>query len=344
MSFDDDFPDYVRKPSKASGTNDSTSGEVSGFDQAFPDYVRGATLGKEANPVGNGNLDFNYSDIPVPQNLKQQDIAPLGAGLVRGAKDVPQSIGNLELGLANKLGLINPEDANFVKNSQANRENAYGQEFANNKLAGLGRGAGQFITSMPLMMAGGELVGAGIGAVPGIEAASAALQGNKLLSPIANIAENATKGYAQGAAANTLIGQDANEGGKFGAAVNTVLPLAGKAISNVAGLFKGQSVDPAISEMAKLAQDKYGITLPNAQISNSNFVKWLDSVLPSVPFSGHGNELANAKSQFTKAVSNTFGADSPALTRDVMDNAHSALSNKFNDIASRTPNIDLDGN
>lgn len=307
----------------------SPSQSVDAFTRDFGD------LTPAASSPSTQNMDFSYSDVPVPQNFDQATYAPAGAGMIRGAQTVGESIGRGEMAAGSKLGFIDPQlvqDATALQNQQrATYENQYG----NNKLAELGKGAGMLATSAPLVMAGGELAGA----IPGVSALGDALGGNALTAA----GSRAAIGYGQGAASNALMGEDPNSGGVTGAALNTVLPGASKLAGYIGNKITGGGVDPAIAALASKAAD-YGITIPTAQISSSPFIKNLDAVLPSIPFSGHGSELAKAGGQFTQAVSRTFGADSPSLTPDVMQAAEKNLSDKYNTIAQNIPSIQISDN
>lgn len=153
-------------------------------------------------------------------------------------------------------------------------------------------------------------------------------------SPVTQLASGAT-----GAGASGLT----REGGG-GVIPQMVAGLAGGAIIPAATGIGVGSVRPEVASLAKSAAKDYGINLPAAQITENPFIKWLDAALPTVAFSGHGGELANAKSQFTRAVSNTFGENTPNLTKNTMEGAADNIGKMYDDVLASTPRVKISDN
>lgn len=188
-------------------------------------------------------------------------------------------------------------------------------------------GAGGSVGAGQLLQGATSPVAAGVGNT---------LAASPIAQTLASGSGAAAGGITREAGGDDLAQLGASLAGSF--APGAVAAGANKSMN----LISGGGVRPEVANMAKIASDKFGIDIPAAQISQNPFVRWLDSVLPSIPFSGHGGELENARSQFTRAVSRTFGEDSASLTRDVMADAGDKIGAKFQSIAKNTPSILLD--
>lgn len=326
-SFDEDFAGYVR-PSASK----STEPEVSGFDQDFADYVRGAKKKEQdaAPTIGD--------QVERQLGLTARDLAeghpyvsiPLAIGDVanKGINYVTSGINNVAGTNIPPLTMPSQEYSNALTDIGLPQPSGSLERVVNNTAKGVVGAAGG-------ISAGNALASS---ANPVISGAGETLASNPLAQTIGTASGAAASSIAQENGASPLTQFAAGIGGSLvpGAVVGGV-----NAVSNL--LPKSQP-RPEIAQLAYNAAKNYKIDIPAAQISNNPFVKWLDAALPSVPFSGHGGEMENAKSQFTRAVSNTFGADSPSLTKDVMNEARDNISTKFNDIAKATPAINISDN
>jgi hypothetical protein len=81
--------------------------------------------------------------------------------------------------------------------------------------------------------------------------------------------------------------------------------------------------------------------LTAAQVSDSRPIKWADSALKSVPFSGGRAADDEAQQAFNRAVSMTFGENAAKITPQIMAQAKTRIGGVFNDVAART-SIPLD--
>lgn len=255
-SFDEDFSDYAR-PTKAVDTSASDSG----FDRDFSGYKRPTAGDSSAAPSG---MEFSYSDIPVSQNINQNVAgkvdSDIGSGVAQGATNVAEGISKVELAALHKIGAISDDTYNVTKALKAGRLNEYNAKYGDNHAAQFGNVLGEVGASAPLLLAGGELAGAGSAAlsdsVPALEVAGKYIQGNKLL----NYAASGVKGATQGAGGNLLIsggsnddlGDQAANGAKLGAALGVTAPAVFDAAKYVAK--KGYN---ALSNLSATPED-YG--------------------------------------------------------------------------------------
>jgi hypothetical protein len=152
-----------------------------------------------------------------------------------------------------------------------------------------------------------------------------------------------------GAASNALIsGADTlARGGDFaqagqnaliGGAVGGAFPVAGAAVGRLGNALLGRT-SPEVAQLAETAINQYDIPVGPGQITESPMVKFADSVVNKMPFSGGTVSNAQQSAAFNRAVSNTFGENAERITPDVMARARTRLGNVFEDVAARTPSI-----
>lgn len=128
----------------------------------------------------------------------------------------------------------------------------------------------------------------------------------------------------------------------------TSLEAPARAVSGVlAGLGLGLRVNPqgvlgdvkpGVVDLATKARG-LGIAIRPGQGAERPFTKMADNVLERLPGTGYGTDKiptnAQQGEQFTRAVSRTFGEDSPHLTQDVMAGANARIGKVFNDVLAR---------
>jgi hypothetical protein len=130
-------------------------------------------------------------------------------------------------------------------------------------------------------------------------------------------------------------------------------PMAAALIGQVAGA-KGANMatgaaasalpgamDAETKALAKTAVNDYGITVPLAKSSNNPFVRYLDSTVRRMPFSGYGAMDEANQGAFNQAVNGTFGENAQKVTPDGLNSAYTRIGGVMNDVASRT-NIAID--
>lgn len=118
-------------------------------------------------------------------------------------------------------------------------------------------------------------------------------------------------------------------GGAFGAGAHGLAAGVGAAGRNAMG-----AIAPEIRQLAQRA-NSLGIPLHASQVSQSLPVKVAASAGKYLPFSGYAKAASRQQTAVNRAVGNTFGADSPKLTDEVMETARAKMSSQFEDIFNR---------
>lgn len=96
-----------------------------------------------------------------------------------------------------------------------------------------------------------------------------------------------------------------------------------------------RSVPEARKEVARQARDM-GIDLSPAQLSDSRFLKWAQSMLRSIPFTGAQGRYQQQVGQFNRALTRTVGENAESLTPEVYAGAKARQSQTYDDLTSRT--------
>lgn len=190
------------------------------------------------------------------------------------------------------------------------------------------------VRDQPLMDTGAGLAGNITGQIA--QAAIPAGRGASIAGRLARAAPY-VESAARGAAFSGLQPTVGEESRAQRAAIGAAGGAAGQAASGIAGAAArraGQAMQPAIASSIETAKQA-GIPLHVAQVSDSRFLKGLSSVLNTLPFSGAASAGRNQQQAFNRAVSNTFGADAPVLTDDVMRASREGISSVYNNIFSR---------
>lgn len=207
----------------------------------------------------------------------------------------------------------------------------------------------QFQSDHPVLSTGAQIAG-GIGAFGGL--ASAVPAAGTALGMSGGIGARTLAGGLSGA---VLGGADAGvrsggdpgaieRGAATGGILGTVAPAAGAAIgAGVNKLFGGGSVPQRVAQLAQLAKEKYGIDIGPGQLSTNPTIRFLDSVVNRLPFSGGTAAKAGQQRAFNSAVANSFGETAKEITPEVIDAAKSRIGNVFDSVATRTPSIKADG-
>lgn len=95
-----------------------------------------------------------------------------------------------------------------------------------------------------------------------------------------------------------------------------------------------RSVPEQRKEVARMAADM-GIELSPAQLSDSRFLKWAQSMLRSIPFTGAQGRYQRQVGQFNRQLANAIGQDADNITPEVYSAARQAQSQQFNDLTAR---------
>lgn len=185
-----------------------------------------------------------------------------------------------------------------------------------------------------------------VGSFIGGEAGQGAGGGNLLMRTLSK----GTSGGIQGATAAGLTYDDSNRplvdqlgtGAAFGSGLlggGTLASAAGRATGRA--LLGAPAMDSATRNLLQTAAD-HGIQLRAGQMSSNPFMRYADSELGNMPFTGYAESSANQRQAFTRAVANTFGEDASGLTPEVMSHARSRIGQMFDQVAANTsiPNRD----
>lgn len=196
----------------------------------------------------------------------------------------------------------------------------------------------------PLAAGAGQVVGT----VAPIMALGATGLGGRLLGTTGNMLTQAGVGGLSSSAimgADTLVrGGTPEEAGKnalLAGALGAAAPVAMGAIGAGANkLMAGTSEE--VARLAQLARDKFKIPVGPGQMSENQLMKFADSVVNKIPFSGGTVSNAQQQTAFNKAVASTFGETSDKITPEVMNRAKSRLGTVFESVAERTPTVMAD--
>lgn len=124
-------------------------------------------------------------------------------------------------------------------------------------------------------------------------------------------------------------------------------PLASALLGQVAGSkgasmatgaarpFMPGAMDPETLALARRAQD-FGITVPLAKASNNPFVRYLDSAVRRMPFSGYGALDQANQAAFNKGLAGEFGEDASKITPETLNSAYDRLGNVFSSVGVKT--------
>lgn len=284
--------------------------------------------------------------------------ARVGLGALRGIDDVAATLalgigaaGDKGANVLSRMGVISPESAGAVKDwrgrigAEVAADNAGFTEAAgDSELASAGRIGGQILGTAPFMGVAGRAAMLPVNAItrasPGL--AQLVAQPGKIM----NAAKIIGGGAATGAGA-TLLTSGASEEPvadqvMSGAGVGAVLGPVGAGAAKLGGKLFGGRMDSETAKLARQARDEFGIPIDPGQMSANPTVRFLDSVLQRLPFTGYGDRAANQQGAFNRAIGQTFGQDVEKITPDVIRTAKKDIGHVFEDVANRTGQIRTD--
>src|SRR6185312_5061372 len=73
-----------------------------------------------------------------------------------------------------------------------------------------------------------------------------------------------------------------------------------------------------------------------AKASNNPFVRYLDSTMRRMPFSGYGAADEANQAAFNRNVNSTFGQTGDKVMPETISNAYDKIGGVFNDVGART--------
>lgn len=117
-------------------------------------------------------------------------------------------------------------------------------------------------------------------------------------------------------------------------AASVALPTAGVAIPYAAGKALDAitpSIDEGMVAVGKIAQ-KYNIPVSFPSLTKSESVKNFQKMSQTVPLSGENKFRAKQMEAFNKALTKSFGYESPRITPEVMNAAFKKVGNEFDSL------------
>lgn len=268
------------------------------------------------------------------------------AGAGKAAVDTKRGIQQLGTLAGNTLGIVSDEavDQSFADAKEVKARDA--------DLMDTGAGiTGNIAGNVATTVLGGTVIkgaGQGLGALGKTAAQSgagtagtvASVAGNTLSR--AGAAIQAPKNFKQAAASGAALGatQPAGDLGEKawqvggGAAAGAAGQGIAKGVERVA---KGASdvISDEVKNLAKMAKDKWGISVRADQVVNSKPLNAVSSAVDYVPGSGAGKARENLQKQFNQALAKTLGqtSDNPAYA---IREAEKALGSEFDRVLQGT--------
>lgn len=159
-----------------------------------------------------------------------------------------------------------------------------------------------------------------------VKVASASTKGAPILNAAA---QGGAFGAIQPVATGETRGGNAATAGAFGAAGGALAPVLGRI-----GTRAAEAIKPEVRALWEAAKAR-GITLTPAQLSDSRFLKYLESQMRSLPLSGAGKKAAEQKAVFNQRVAESIGSEKPVVTPEVYADIKSLQGKQFEALTSR---------
>lgn len=324
-------------------------------------------------PAAQSTDDFLRGEEPRRPPQATTAFGRLSEGVGRGVRDVLDPPAEFIAGAAERTGLTralqNSPLGRFVENNlevpipsaeataAANRteRERFNQAYGDSGWASTGRIGGQVLASAPILATGSNVLST-IGNAARIAPATSGVAntvapvaqtmfgtpGATTGSMVGNALARAAGGAVSGTAAagltldpNRPIREQIQQGAVIGAGVNAlVAPLVGVGVNAARGAFR-HNINPERIRLANAAEN-LGVPVYGPQISQSPFIRTANNLLEVLPFSGQPGRLAEQGEQFTRAVSRTFGEDTPLITQQTIAQARRRIGGMLDDAATRT--------
>lgn len=245
----------------------------------------------------------------------------LGAGLVRGAGSIGATL----------LRPFETKSENETRRRQMD-EGLASLTGANPESFGYGAGklGGELLGTGGV----GSLLGKGAAAVGMSPAVIGALQSGGMVAGGKLLPQMATRlgaGAAVGGASAGLVNpEDAGMGAAIGGAFPILAKGVGAGARALGSSLRGGEISPEVANLYTKAKS-YGVDIPADRLANSKPMNALASTLNYVPFSGRAATEEKMNSQLNKALSRTFGQDSPNVTM-ALRKAEGDLGAKFDSV------------
>lgn len=149
----------------------------------------------------------------------------------------------------------------------------------------------------------------------------------------AQLAANVTSGAALSGMQPVVEGEsrllNAAGGGGLGAAGT----VAASGLQRL-GASAANAIKPEVRALYEAAKAR-GISLTPTQLSDSRFLKFLESQLRSLPLSGAQSRSAAQRADWNRAVARTVGSDADVVTPEVYGATKAALGREFNRLSEQ---------
>jgi hypothetical protein len=286
-------------------------------------------------PPGTGVQDYELTHAAKVNKFLQEHQGPglvnwaarQGGSAIRGMQDVGDTLaGGLVsgaekgAGLLQRQGIISPESEAGVKDWGGlvrQRIEAGQKGYDQSGGSDIARVGGQIVTTAPM------LGGAGTAARTLVPVLA---KGGKLMQAI-------LRGVGAGAGGTALTSstsekpllEQMTEGGGIGGLTGAAGRGAAKLGGGVASLVSGH-IAPDVAQLARRAMDTFGIHINPMQLAeNSNVMRFAQSMLQRIPFTGFGPAAKAQTGQWEGALLKEIGQTGNRVTQDVIDSAKKDL-------------------
>lgn len=265
---------------------------------------------------------------------------PTRADLIKQeAKDFFAPVGNVLAGAVRGAGSIGATLIRPFESAQDNEQRRQSMDAALQSLGAdtdsLGYGAGKLGAEIAGTAGAGGVLAKGAQAVKAAPAIVNALRTGGMsaggVTGAPGLALRAWAGAVTGGASAAMVNpEDAGTGAVVGGAI----PASAKVVGE-AGKQLGKLIRPSgdIAPIAQKAQ-QYGIPIGFGDVAENRMVQATRSILRDAPLTGGMSAGAQEAKQeaFNRAVGQTFGADAPKLTTQVIDTAKQKMGAEFDRI------------
>lgn len=248
--------------------------------------------------------------------------------------DTYTSLVNAATGNAiNAVPIVGPYIKGGLERAAAGvRSQIYGTPYAD-ELANVRAYNNQSTEAHPIASTAGEL-GGGVGSL--LTGAVAAPTAFGIAGPLW---QRAAAGFGTGSLINGLDTavrtpdqKQAATNAVVGGLVGGGLPVVGKGLGLAGEKIFGSGLSDALVQKA----EALGIPVTFAQASNSPFIQKLSQMAGKVPGSGMARLMQDQRDGVYRAVANTFGEDTPQLTRDTLQSAYKRIGGVMDQVEGRT--------
>lgn len=348
IATQDDFDKELLGFKNTSKSQDAQASSVPSQNSTPQDDFDKELLNYSPAQLANKN---SQQKAPVPLPKENQNSGPISSA-ANAIDKFTQTMGNsATFGLGNKAAALGAATAEQLKGSNNNFSQDYQSELKNRL-----QQESEYAKENPIASGTANVLGAVGGARFNPEA---------VIPP--TLAGKVAQGAGQGAVVGGLAGlgkaKDENfpedvksiaKGAEFGGITGAAIPIAFQAGKSAVNALTSHGINPETAELAKAAEEKYGIPISGPQLSNNQFVKYLSSMTDKLPFSGAGARAEEQSQAFTRAVADTmlpeealskefaspedinFLQNAKGLTPKFMSTTRKTLGNMFNKVAENT--------